>query len=105
MADLHLRRRDAAWLGRAGVGARNDLDPVTLPRILEDGHVTLGGAFPYHRSADGIGALAHRLPASVVGEQFRDFAADRRRVAERDQNAASVGQQLARVPVRRRDDW
>ena len=91
-------------LGQGHVGARNDLDPVTLPRILEGGHVTLGGAFPRHGSADRIGAPAHRLPASVVGQQFRDFAADRRRVAKGNQNAASISQQFAGVPVGRRDD-
>ena len=104
MADLHVRRRRAARLRQDHVGARNDLEPVTLARILEDRHVTLGGALPCHRSADRIGALAYRLPASVVGEQFRDFVADRGRVAERNQNAASIGQQFAGVPVRRRDD-
>ncbi len=77
---------------------------MTLPRILEAGHVTLGRAFPCHRSADRIGAPTHRLPASIVGEQFRDFSADRRPVAKRDQNAASISQQFVRVPVRRRDD-
>src|ERR1700682_6119017 len=92
MADLHFGRRSATWLGRAR--ARDDLEPVTLPRMLEDGHVTLGRALPYHRSADRIGAPAHRLPASIVGEQFRDFFADRRRVAKGDQDAASISQQL-----------
>ena len=104
MADLHVRRRGAAWLRRDNVGARNDLEPVTLACILEDRHVTLGGALPGHRSADRIGALAYRLPANVVGEQFRDFVADRGRVAKRNQNAASIGQQFVGVPVRRRDD-
>ena len=60
-----------------------DLEPVTLPRGLEDGHITLGGALPCHRAADRVGALAHRLPARVVGEQLRDFVPGRRRIAER----------------------
>src|SRR5882672_2134204 len=102
MADLHGWRRRAVWCRRLLVGAREGLEPVTLPRMLEGRHVTLRGALPCHRSADRIGALAYRLATRVVGEQFRDLAAGRCCVAERDQNAASVRQQFARMPIRRR---
>ncbi len=102
MADLHVRHRGDQRPRQGFVGARKGLEPVTLPRILEHGHVTFGNALPCHRPADGIGALAHCLAASIVGEQFRDFAAGRRGIAERDQNAASIRQQFARVPIRRR---
>ena len=99
-----MSRRAACALERSFVGARDDLEPVTLPRILEGGMIALGGALPCHRSAGGIGALAHGLPPGIVGQQFRDFAADRRRIAKRNQNAAPIGQQFARVPIGRRND-
>ena len=84
-------------------GTRDHLEPVTMTRIFESRDVTLGRALPCHRSADGVGALAHRLPARGIGEQLRDFLADRGRVAERNDDATAVSQQFQRVPIRRRN--
>ncbi len=106
MAELHVRHvrgRGDQRRDRCQLGAGDHLQPVTLPRMLERSQIALGGALPGHRPAGGVGAFAHRQPARVVGEQLRNFVADRRRVAERNQNAAPIGQQLAGVPIRRRD--
>ena len=98
VAQLHVRRRRAVR-DRDRPRTRDHLEPVTLARMLKRGEVTLGRAFPCHRSADGVGALAHRLPAGGIGEQACYFLADRRGIAERNDDATAVIQQLQRVPV------
>ena len=84
-------------------GTCDHLEPVTLARVFESGHVALCRALPSHGSADGVGTLAHRLPPRGIGEQLRNFLADRGRIAEGNDDATAVIQQLQRVPIRRRN--
>ncbi len=99
MAELHFRRRAAVAQQRIGVRARNGLEPMPAPGILKYRHVALGGSFPCHGAAARIGALAHRLPKHVVGQELCDFDAERGRVAKGHQNAAAVGEQFAGMPI------
>ena len=77
---------------------------MAVPCIFEGGHVTLGRALPCHRPAGSVGALAHRLPPRAIGKQSCYFVAGLHRVAKGNENAAPVGQQFARMPIRGRDD-
>ena len=101
MTQLHIGHRGAVRRDRVRRGTRDHLQPVAVPCIFEGGHVTLGRARPCHRPAGSVGALAHRLPARAVGQQSCYFIAGLYRVTKGNENAAAVGQQLARMPVRR----
>ncbi len=58
---------------------------------------------PDHLPAQEIGLLPHGVPPRLVPQQLADLTRQGTRVAEGDQHAAAVGQQLLGVPVRRRD--
>ena len=73
MVDLHFRRSAAVAQQRAGVRARDRLEPMSASGILEHGHIALGGPLPGHRAAARIGALAHGLPQDIVRQQLRDL--------------------------------
>src|SRR5260221_10984305 len=95
----HLRvayRRNLVW--------PYDHPETTSPSILEGGDIALCCPLPGHRSTARIGTLTHGLAPCLVGQQSRDLAADGSGVTERNQDAASVGEQLARVPIGCRDD-
>src|ERR1700730_4036483 len=61
---------------------------------FEGAKIALGRLHPSHRSACRVGALAHGMSADVVRQQARDLDAQSFGVAERNQNAATVAQQL-----------
>ncbi len=71
---------------------------------LEDIDIAFRRSFPRHGAAACVGAHADGLPANTVGEQIRDLVTDRVGIAKWNQDAAPVREQLACVPVGRRDD-
>ena len=66
-------------------------------------HVAAGHLRPDHRPPKQIGALAHGVALGLVVQQVDHLLGQRRRITERHQRAAPVGQHLFRIPVRRRD--
>ncbi len=77
---------------------------MPAPGVFENSDIAFRRSLKGHRSTGCIGALAHRLPPRIVRHQAGDLGADGRRVAERNENAASVREQFARMPIRRGDD-
>ncbi len=86
---------------RAGGGLRRSIGDA---RGVEGCQIAHGALLPGHLAAGGIGALAHGMPANVVGEQSDDLLADGFRIAERHEHTAAVGQQFFRMPIGRRND-
>lgn len=73
-------------------------------RALEALDVTPRDGGPLHPHAIRRRALAHRVAPRVVAQQAAHLAGDGSGISPRDQDAAPVGEQLAGVAVRRRDD-
>src|SRR6185437_10312350 len=80
------------------------IDPAYFACGLECRQITLSPLRPRHGSAGGIGAFAHGVPADVVAQERSNLRANGFRIAERNQNATPVIQQLPGVPVGGRDD-
>ena len=66
--------------------------------------IALGRLHPSHRPACRVGTFAHGMPADVVRQQTGDLSAQRLGVAERNENAAAVAEQLLGVPIGCRHD-
>ena len=66
-------------------------------------HVAPRHLGPDHLPSEQVGPLAHGVALGLVVQQVDDPFGQGGRVAERDQHAPVLGQQLLRVPVRRRD--
>ena len=86
--------------------ARRD-QPQAVPAagLSNDREIALGGPLPGHRRGcrhRRARASPARRASSVSSAAIA--VADRRGIAERHQDAAPIGQQLARMPVGRRDD-
>ncbi len=67
-------------------------------------HVALGNLRPDHLAPEQVGPLAHGVALGVVVQQADHLLGQRRRVAERNQHAALVGQHLLGIPVGGGDD-
>ena len=74
------------------------------PRSLERFHVEVSDVAPDHLATQHVGLFPHRVPPGLVAQQLADLASQRRRIVKRNQDPATVGQQLFGVPVGRRDD-
>src|SRR5450755_5107226 len=71
---------------------------------VENGEIAQRGLIPGHAPAGGVGALAHRMPTDVIGEQRYNFLADGSRIAKRHQYAAPLCEKLLGMPIGSRND-
>ena len=97
------RKRESALIERPHGVASGSATALRLAGPVERFQITISNPAPGHLPPREIGPLAHRVAADFVPQQSDQLARQRRAVAERHQDAASLGQQLLRVPIRRRD--
>jgi hypothetical protein len=96
-AELAARERRHGQDRPRVAGARPD-------RALEGGVIPRRHRRPAHLAAVSGAPGPQRVAPRIVREEGRDRGADRGRVPPGHQDAAILGEQLARVDVRRRDD-
>src|SRR6267154_3682975 len=104
MADLHVRRRVVAPYRYSFVKIGDHIEATVPPGTSEDSMIPFRNAFPRHGPTVGIGADAHGLAPDAIREQCRNFVANGGGVMKWNQNAASLRQQFARVPIGGRDN-
>ena len=104
MLEIDLGQRRAGPSERVGLKDRPQPGGVLDARAFEALDVATSHGRPEHGAAVGGGTRTERQALRVVAQQVDDLAGDRRRIAPGHQNAASVGEELARIAVGRRHD-
>ena len=99
MIQLQQRQFARTLVQRGGFEGRSRLMQPVVARTLERFHVPAGNLRPSHLPAKQVCPLAHCVSPNGIVQQRNDRLRDCRRVFDRHQHAAVLGEQFLSMPV------